>query len=74
MSLDLRSNTPVDVTKSIWILASNKDDHLVSEFYKKRFNGKSDKERRNVSVKPLQKDLYRLFMEEYTVNQISIPL
>jgi hypothetical protein len=67
--LDLRTNTIIDVSKSIWILASNKGDDLISEFYNKNLEGKSDRERRQVSFKSLERDLSKLFVEEYTVSQ-----
>ena len=68
MGLDLRSNTIIDVSKSIWILASNKGDDLISKFYEKNLEGRSDFERRQVSIKPLERDLSKLFVEEYTVS------
>jgi hypothetical protein len=67
--MDLRSNTVIDVSKSIWILATNKGDDLISNFYNKNLEGKSDRERRQVSIKPLERDLSRLFVQEYTVSQ-----
>ncbi|THW79597.1 P-loop containing nucleoside triphosphate hydrolase protein [Aureobasidium pullulans] len=66
IGMDLRSNTVLDVTKSIWVLASNKGDDLISKFYDKNLKGKSDSEKRHVSIKPLQHDLYKLFIEAYT--------
>lgn len=66
--MDLRANTVTDVSKPVWILASNKGDDLISKFYNKNLKGKSDRERRQVSTKPLQNDLYRLFIETYTVS------
>ncbi|KAG9761526.1 P-loop containing nucleoside triphosphate hydrolase protein, partial [Aureobasidium melanogenum] len=66
VGMDLRTNTITDVTKSVWILASNKGDDLISKFYNKNLKGKSDREKRQVSIKPLQHDLYRLFIEAYT--------
>jgi ATP-dependent Clp protease ATP-binding subunit ClpB len=66
--MDLRTNTITDVTKSVWILASNKGDDMISKFYNKNLKGKSDREKRQVSIKPLQHDLYRLFIEAYTVS------
>lgn len=65
--MDLRSNTPVDATKSIWILASNRGDELIDRFYKKNMEGKSERQCRDVSIQPLQKDLFRLFIDAYTV-------
>ncbi|KAH0285566.1 P-loop containing nucleoside triphosphate hydrolase protein [Aureobasidium namibiae CBS 147.97] len=41
VGLDLRSNTVIDVSKSIWILASNKGDDLISKFYSKNLEGKT---------------------------------
>lgn len=66
--MDLRFNTIIDVSKSIWILASNKGDDLISKFYDKHLEGISDSERRCVSIKLLQQDLYKLFIEAYTVS------
>ena len=57
IGMDLRSNTATNVTKSIWILASNKGDDVISKFYHENLHGKSDRERRHVSIKPLEKDL-----------------
>lgn len=68
VGMDLRTNTVTDVTKSVWILASNRGDDLISKFYNKNLKGKSDRERRQVSIKPLQHELYRLFIESYTVR------
>jgi hypothetical protein len=69
VGMDLRSNTVIDVSESVWILASNKGDNLISEFYNKNLEGKSDRERRLVSIKPLERDLFKLFIEAYTVSQ-----
>lgn len=69
--MDLRWNTVLDVTRSIWVLASNKGDDLISKFYEKNLNGKSDSDKRHVSIKPLQHDLYKLFIEAYTVSWAS---
>ncbi|KAH0363639.1 P-loop containing nucleoside triphosphate hydrolase protein, partial [Aureobasidium melanogenum] len=66
VGMDLRSNTVTDVTNSIWILASNKGDHLISSFYEKNLEGKSDRKRRQVPIEPLERDLSRLFLETYT--------
>lgn len=66
--MDSRSNTVVDVPKSVWILASNKGDDLISKFYDKNLEGKSDHERRQVSIKSLEQDLSKLFIGEYTVS------
>jgi hypothetical protein len=66
--MDLRSNTVTDVSKSVWILASNKGDDLISKFYNNNLEGKSDRERRQVSIKPLERNLSKLFVEEYTVS------
>lgn len=66
--MDLRWNTVLDVTKSIWVLASNKGDDLISKFYDKILKGKSDSDKRHVSIKPLQHDLYKLFIDAYTVS------
>ncbi|KAI4783184.1 P-loop containing nucleoside triphosphate hydrolase protein [Aureobasidium sp. EXF-3400] len=66
VGMDLRSNTVIDVSKSIWILASNKGDDLISKFYDKNLEGKNDRERRQVSIKPLERNLSKLFVQEYT--------
>ena len=66
--MDLRSNTVIDVSKSIWILATNKGDELVSEFYNRNLEGKTDRERRQVSIKSLERDLSKLFVAQYTVS------
>lgn len=68
--MDLRSNTVTDVTNSIWILASNKGDDLISSFYKKNLQGKSDRNRRKVPLEPLERELSKLFMETYTVSKV----
>lgn len=70
--MDLRSNTVIDVSKSIWILASNKGDDLISKFYNKNLEGKRDSERRQVSIQSLERDLSKLFVEEYTVSQAQL--
>lgn len=69
--MDLRSNTATNVTKSIWILASNKGDDVISKFYLENLHGKSDRERRHVSIKPLEKDLKKLFIQTYTVSRLE---
>ena len=66
--MDLRSNTVIDVSKSIWILATNKGDELVSEFYNRNLEGKTDRERRQVSITSLERDLSKLFVAQYTVS------
>jgi hypothetical protein len=66
--MDRRSNKVIDVSKSIWILASNKGDDLISKFYNRNLEGKNDHERRQVSIKSLERDLSKLFVEEYTVS------
>lgn len=71
VGIDLRSNTVIDVSKSIWILASNKGNDLISKFYNKNLEGKSDRERRQVSIEPFERDLSKLFVQEYTVSQDS---
>ncbi|THY57150.1 P-loop containing nucleoside triphosphate hydrolase protein, partial [Aureobasidium pullulans] len=49
-----------------WGVASNKGDDLISKFYDKNLKGKSDSDKRHVSIKPLQHDLYKLFIDAYT--------
>lgn len=68
--MDLRSNTVTDVTNSIWILASNKGDDLIASFYKKNLQGKGDRNRRQVPLEPLERELSKLFMETYTVSKV----
>lgn len=70
--MDSRSNTVIDVPKSVWILASNKGDDLISEFYKKNLEGKSDRQRRQVSIRSLEQDLSKFLTEEYTVSQTQL--
>jgi len=68
---DRRTDTPVDISKSIWILATNKGDSLVSSYYEKHMKGKSDVARRKMSIEPLQHSLTTLFREQYTVSFTS---
>ncbi|KAG9959232.1 P-loop containing nucleoside triphosphate hydrolase protein, partial [Aureobasidium melanogenum] len=48
--MDLRSNTVTNVTKWIWILASNKGDSLIPRFYNENLRGKDEQ---NFSSKPI---------------------
>ncbi|KAG9563213.1 P-loop containing nucleoside triphosphate hydrolase protein, partial [Aureobasidium melanogenum] len=64
--MDLRSNTVTNVTKWIWILASNKGDSLIPRFYNENLRGKDERERRHVSIKPLENDLRKLLVKTYT--------
>lgn len=69
--MDLRSNTATNVTKSIWILASNKGDSLITKFYNENLRGKGERERRHVSIKPLENDLRKLHQELYRESKLK---
>lgn len=72
MTVDLRHNTVVNVSKSIWILATNKGDSLVTDFFDKHLSGKSYQEQQQVSIQPLQESLFRLFIQQYTVSDTEL--
>ncbi|KAK8195606.1 P-loop containing nucleoside triphosphate hydrolase protein [Phyllosticta capitalensis] len=62
---DRRYNKPVDATKIIWILATNRGDKIVQDFYEKELAGKTESEVLKTSLAILQTKLRKDFKEAW---------
>ncbi|KAK8213733.1 P-loop containing nucleoside triphosphate hydrolase protein [Phyllosticta capitalensis] len=62
---DRRYNKPVDATKIIWILATNRGDKIVQDFYEKELAGKTETEILKTSLAILQTKLRKDFKADW---------
>ncbi|CAI6331887.1 unnamed protein product [Periconia digitata] len=62
---DRRTNTAIDCTQTIWILATNHGDDLINEYYSKNIEKLSEKQRNNVDLKTLQAGLKHEYRNKF---------
>lgn len=58
----------MDSTKTIWILATNKGDTVVADFFAKKIETRKEEDVLQVDTTPLQRDLQKLLASEYSVS------
>lgn len=62
---DRRTNTPVDASKTIWILATNLGDRAITKFYRDRMEGATEAEKAKLPHKLMQNQLKALFRDKF---------
>lgn len=61
-------NLQVNCTKTIWILATNKGDDVVADFFAQNIEKRKEEDVLQVDMTPLQMELQELLASEYSVS------
>ncbi|KAF2136618.1 uncharacterized protein K452DRAFT_237243 [Aplosporella prunicola CBS 121167] len=69
--IDRTTNTSIDCSKVIWILASNLGHMAIQKFYSKKMEHQNDRNRYDVPVDPLQKTLRGIFKSKWSSPFVS---
>ncbi|KAF2874884.1 P-loop containing nucleoside triphosphate hydrolase protein [Massariosphaeria phaeospora] len=73
--VDRRTNTPVDCTKTIWIIATNYGSALIDNYYAEHIEKLSEDKKDKVNLKPLQsalKQAYKNMFKAPFTGRISL--
>ncbi|KAF2750946.1 P-loop containing nucleoside triphosphate hydrolase protein, partial [Sporormia fimetaria CBS 119925] len=65
LTIHQRTSNNVDCSKTIWVLATNLGTYIICDFYAKKLASVSEERLRSASVKELQRDLTRIYRENF---------